>query len=182
MKRVPGAREVDKALAGVLKELKNALRGLHQQTTRTLERGDYSAAEDAVGLGRSINEFRGRVEALRGEWRGLQRATRQNAVKEELTPLWRYYQPILETLTTLGGEAARDELEKNLEPRLRSILKPGDQEAASRGLPRWRMMVRRAKRPMAREGFIEDVRGRWRITAKGRKASQANIAQGNPTR
>lgn len=173
MKRLPGSREVDRAFAAVLKELKAALRGLNQQTAKTLERGDYSSAEEAVALGRSISEFSGRVDALRAEWRNLQRATRRNDIKEEQTPLWRYYQPILETLVVLDGDASREELEKGVEPRIRSILKPGDEATNSRGLPRWRVMVRRAKRPMAREGFIEDSRGRWRVTAKGRKAAQA---------
>lgn len=177
MKRLPGSREVDRAFAAVLKELKAALRGLNQQTTKTLERGDYSSAEEAVGLGRSVSEFSGRVDALRAEWRTLQRSTRKNDLKEEHTPLWRYYQPILETLIELDGEATREELEKAVEPRVRSILKPGDEAKNSRGLSRWRVMVRRAKRPMAHEGFIEDSRGRWRVTAKGRKASQSGIAQ-----
>jgi hypothetical protein len=49
---------------------------------------------------------------------------------------------------------------------------PGDRDEARKGRERWRVMVRRAHKPLVAEGWIEKGSGPvWRITEAGRHAA-----------
>ena len=52
-------------------------------------------------------------------------------------------------------------------------LQAGDREAMARGTERWQIMVRRSRKSLAAEGWIEDRSGPvWRITDAGRRAAE----------
>jgi hypothetical protein len=174
MSKFPGSREVDRALKNVAREVKSALKGLNQQAAKLLSRGDYTGAEALVQMGRSINEFQVEVEALAGKWDQLQGGGAEaESRSSEKTALWEYYQPILQALVVLGGEATSPQLEEKVGPLLEGRLKQGDRATMSDGRPRWKVLVKRARRHMVREGFIENTAGpRWRISASGRKAAE----------
>lgn len=70
------------------------------------------------------------------------------------------------------GEATRGQIEQHFESLAVKTLKPADLAPTPRGLPRWKIMIRDARKPMEREGFLEPGAGaQWRISAQGRRAA-----------
>ena len=59
-----------------------------------------------------------------------------------------------------------------------ATLQSADRDAMARGRERWRVMVRRARRHLVAEGWIEDRAGpAWRITDTGRQAAEKQIGK-----
>jgi len=140
-----------------------------------MARGDYGAAETLATRGREILQFETEVEALQKRWREMH-GRRERRSKTVATPLWGYYQPILKALVQAGVECRRSDLEPRVERVLGSDLPPGDRAPVGRGGERWRVMVRRARKHLAAEGWIENGRGPvWRITEAGRRAADKPI-------
>lgn len=172
MNRIPGNREVDRALKQLAREVRSALKEINQQAGRLVTRGDYSAAEALVKVGRSVTTFGDEVDALLLRWRELQHGA-PGQVASEKTPLWEYYRPLLQALVELGGEASLSDLEEKVEPILTSVLKPGEMTVMSEGKPSWKKAVRRARRHMVKEGFLEDHSGlKWRISSQGKRVAE----------
>jgi hypothetical protein len=172
MKRLPHASGVSKAIRGVRSATKKALKGLNQLAGQRMSRGDYATAEALAGKGRDVRQFQQEVDALFKRWREVA-SVGAAGPKSEVTPLWTYYQPILQALVAADGECRRTELEATLERSLEGQLQPGDQRPLSSGRERWRVMVRRARKPLIGEGWIEPKSGKvWRITEAGRKAAE----------
>ena len=115
MNRIPGNRDIDRALKQLAREIRGALREINQQAGRLVMRGDYSAAEGLVEVGRSVTKFGSEVDALHLRWRELQRVE-PGQVSSEKTPLWEYYRPLLQALVELGGEGTCSQLEEKVEP------------------------------------------------------------------
>jgi len=135
-------------------------------------RGDYSAAEGLVDVGRSVTRFGAEVDALHLRWRELQ-LVEPAQVSSERTPLWEYYRPLLQALVELGGEATRSQLEEKVEPILASVLKPVEMTATTGGKLGWKRGVRRARRFMVKEGLLEEHSGlKWRISSQGRRVAE----------
>ena len=66
--------------------------------------------------------------------------------------------------------------EKQLESTIPSVVKSSDLELNARGKARWKLMVRRARKPMIKEKFIEDGGGKnWIMTDAGRRALEAPV-------
>ena len=176
MTRVPGSREVNRALIQVARALKAALKQVNQQAAKKLAKGDYATSEALVASGKAIGEFQREFLALQEHWRELAHRSVSEGRASATTPLWQYYRPILRALTALGGSCTRRELERHLELSASNWLQPGDFEHMSRGTPRWKVMIRRARRPMTKEGFLEPESGKvWRITQRGRRAGDAAV-------
>ena len=78
--------------------------------------------------------------------------------------------------SSLGGEATRKEIEAKLEETLASSLKEGDFVTNAHGVPRWKVMVGRARKHMIAEGFVtgENLL-RWKITSKGEQAAKSGV-------
>lgn len=168
MSRPPRTREVATALRGAEQEVAQAIKEQNARAASELARGHYATAEGMVQTARDLTDFRARVKALRTEWRALKGpAPGGSGSGEECTKLWEYFEPIQDCLRSLGGEAKRQELEGAIEPFLADRLKPGDQAAMSNGLPRWKVMVRRARKAMITEGLLADTPGRWRLADRG---------------
>ena len=179
MKRIPNAREVEKALRLVRSAVKDSLKQLNQVAGEAMAKGNYALGESLAGKGREIQEFEGEVDALRNRWRELRRRGRgPSSDKEATTPLWAYYQPTLKALCEAGGEASRAELEPIVEQLLTDELQPGDHAAMARGKDRWQVMIQRARKHLVEERWIEDRTGVvWRITKAGRKAASARATR-----
>ena len=170
--RIPGNREVERALKQTVREVKAALKEINQQAGRLVARGEYGAAETLVEVGRSITKFGAEVEGLLLRWRELGE-TAPGQVPSERTPLWEYYRPILQALVELGGEAIVSQVEERVEPILAAVLRPGEMEIMSGDKLSWKRTVRRARRHMVKEGFLEDhAKLRWRITSEGRRVAE----------
>jgi len=131
--------------------------------------------EALVQMARSVQGFQTDLADLRAKWRDLSRPGKpRSAAKEETTPLWSYYQPLLRMLVELGGDATRLEIENAYEKRLHELTKNGDNDIMGNESPRWKVMIGRARKPMIKEGFLDSSKkGRWVITAVGRQATQS---------
>jgi hypothetical protein len=175
--KTPRAANVDRALQALSREVKACVKAINQQAAKLLARGRYGDSERLVAAGKAAIDFGTRVAALRADWKAL-RSSQPEASRSETTPLWQYFQPILDTLIALGGEATHDDLERAVGARLEQVLKAGDRLEIKPGVPRWKWAFVRARNPMIREGFLAKAKkGEWRITTEGRKAAQAGTAR-----
>jgi len=174
--KIPGKGEVERALKLTKREVKSALRQVNQQAGRLVTRGDYTGAQSWVDMGRAITGFGAEVDALQLRWQALQE-TAPGQTTSEGTPLWEYYQPILQALVELGGEALVAELEEKVAPILAGVLHPEEMNIMSGDKLRWKRAVRRSRRHMIKEGFLENHSGlRWRITDSGREAAKRSAS------
>jgi hypothetical protein len=175
MNRIPYGREVDQAMAKVGKEINVALKQLNQHAGTLLSKGCYDKVEELLNTGRLIHEFRNKVKVLQSDWRELRKGSKEEGQeKGEVTPLWEYYRPILQSLVSLGGRARRKDLEQEFEAKHLDILKPGDLAVLSKGIPRWKKMIRRARKPMIQENYIEDNKGLyWQVATQGRRIAKS---------
>jgi hypothetical protein len=177
VKRIPHAQGVVRALRSLWAAAKKSLKGLNLAAGQRMAKGDYATAEILAAQGKEIREFQSEVEALRRRWRELCRAGGSGA-KMATTPLWAFYQPVLRGLVQAGGECRRTDVEAHVERLMSAALRPGDRATTGRGSERWRVMVRRARKPLIAEGWIEDRTGSlWRITEAGRRAAEQPITK-----
>jgi hypothetical protein len=94
------------------------------------------------------------------------------------TPQWELYRPILQALVSLGGDASRKEIEAKLEEMIGGSFKAGDLAANSRGVPRWKILVGRSRKPLIERGFVSGENLlRWKITDKGEQAARSGIKE-----
>jgi hypothetical protein len=177
MKRIPHARDVDKALKAVKSSAKAALQGLNRAAGAKMSAGNYSAAEALALKAKELQQFQVQVETLRMAWRALNRGTASKTGVTKATPLWSYYQPILKALSDAGGKGTLAELEPQVEQQLSAQLQPGDHQTMAGGRERWRVMVRRARKHLISEGWIEKRKDSiWQITEKGRRAAEVKAS------
>lgn len=143
-----------------------------EKAGKLVARGEYAAAEELVKVGRAITIFAAEVDALQLGWRELQ-DNAPGKLSSERTPLWEYYRPILQALVQLDGEATLARLEEKVEPLLASVLQAGEMTLMSGDKPSWKRAVRRARRHMVKEGFLEEHSGlRWKISDSGRRVAE----------
>jgi Mrr N-terminal domain len=170
--RIPHARNVRQALRALRKATQTSLKGLNQVASQRMAKGDYIAAQELATKGTQVREFQLEIDRLQTRWSGLCQARRPPAGKL-ITPLWRYYGPILQALINLGGHARRSDLEAEVERTIAASLQSGDRAPLARGRERWRVMVQRARKPLLTERWIEGGGGSiWRITDAGRQAAE----------
>ncbi len=177
MKRIPHAREVTQALRSVRAAAQKALEGLNQAASQRMAKGDYVGAEALAAKGKEVRQYQSEVEALQKRWREVCGGGGRVS-KQSVTALWVYFQPILQALAQVGGECRRAELETHVERLMSATLQSSDRDAMARGRERWRVMVRRARRHLVAEGWIEGRAGpAWRITDTGRQAAEKQIGK-----
>jgi hypothetical protein len=164
---------VTRALRNVRTATKKTLKGLNEVAGQRMAKGDYAAAEALAATGREIRQFLQQSDELLRTWRALSgRGAKSGTSKGETTPLWAYYQPILKAVVTSGGECTRDDIEAAFE-KSDGFLQPGDRRLMSGGRERWKVMIRRARKPLKTEGWIQEGAGNtWKITAAGRRAAE----------
>lgn len=177
MKKIPNAREVTQTLKAAQGAVKQSLKELNQTAGQMMAKGDYAGAQALAEKGREIQQFHYEVDALRQRWREL-RSDGGDGGNSKKTPLWSYYHPVLKALTSAGGEARVPDIEPEVERLLADSFQPGDREEMSNGRQRWRAMVRRTRKHLVAEGWIQDETGPvWRITESGRRIAAKPLAQ-----
>jgi len=177
MPSLPRNHEVRMAIRSLGREVKLATKEANQLAAKRLARGDYSGAQSLIEVAKAISEFGNEVRMLHSRWKSVQSSSPQpERIKGEETPLWELYRPILQALVALGGDATRNEIEAKLEGTVDGSLKKGDLAPNAQGVPRWKIMVGRARKPMISEGFItgENLL-RWKITSKGEQAAKGGV-------
>ena len=177
MKTIRRAKEVRQALRASDVAVKEALKELNLTAGALMSKGDYSGAEALASKGLQIQKFRGQLQELTEQWKKIQSSGHRKGDSDGTsTPLWQYFQPILKALVEAGGEAQRSELELLVSQYLEPTMKPGDEDPLARGRIRWQVMVRRARKPMVAEGWLEPGAGKiWRVTEKGRRAASHDL-------
>jgi hypothetical protein len=177
MTRIPHTKGVTKAIRQVRDATQRSLRALNQAASQRMAKGDYATAEALAAKGREIRKFINDIDLLRNRWSGLL-GVQKNQEKGTQTPLWMYYQPILQSIIQNGGESLRINVEEYVEIIMKGKFQANDNEMLSRGRERWRVMVRRARKHLVQEGWLEDTRGKaWIITEAGRRAAEAKDIQ-----
>jgi len=180
MAHLPQSRQVTKAIKALEKAAKSSLSALNERAGAIMAHGDYEKAAALAERGREIREFLGEVDLLKTRWSRVSRAvcTRGKKVQKvkrgKSTPLWAYYQPVLQALIEAGGEARRTALEPLVEKRMGSSFLPGDHGKFRDRREKWKIMIARTHKHLISEGWIER-RGAhfWRITDAGRRAAKA---------
>ena len=131
-----------------------------------------------MDVARTVDGFQGEVEALRNRWRDIRGLGGAGTSKAEKTAMWEFYRPILKALVTLGGTAKLHEILPVARAELDGVLKPGDLELMANGRPRWEVTIRRSRKYMTKEGFIEASTGlKWQITGPGKRAAASGISR-----
>lgn len=89
----------------------------------------------------------------------------------DLTPQKVFDRPILETLVEMGGRASGKRVTETVGSKMRSLLRPGDNERNRDGVIKWVKAVQFRRLKMVHEGLIagNSPRGIWEITDKGRQ-------------
>jgi hypothetical protein len=173
--KIPHSKGVSRALRNVRTATRKTFKDLNEVAGQRMAKGDYVAAEALAAKGREIRQFVQQADELLRTWRGLSgRGAKTTATsKGETTPLWAYYQPILKAIVTAGGECAGDDIEAAFEKSPDGFLQLGDRRLVSGSRERWKVMIRRARKPLRAEGWIaSSSAARWKITDAGRKAAE----------
>jgi hypothetical protein len=172
--KIPHRNDVTRALTNVRAVTRRTLRDLNGMGGQRRAKGDYATAELLASKGRELKQFVQEVEHLLLKWRGLTGGRMAvGSAKKEATPLWGYYQPILRAIIAAGGQCLRQDIEAVIEASPDEFLKPPDRETMSGNRERWKVMIRRARKPMRMEGWIYPNSGaKWKITEAGRKAAE----------
>ena len=97
---------------------------------------------------------------------------RSNMRRIGATPQGEYRLPIVESLLELHGSAMADEVLQGVFRKVKSKLKPIDQELMENGgEPRWRLQARFERKNMVLDGLLksDSQHGLWELTDKGRR-------------
>ena len=171
---IPQGQGVRRALKGLRTAAKKALKSLNQVAGERMSKGDYEAAEALAAKGREVRQFVQQVDDLTRAWGDLSRGGQKKAARShgQATPLWAYYQPILRAMVVAGGSCRWEELESRFERMESALLQPADRRPMAGGRQRWQVMIRRARKPMKSEGWIEKSGKLWVVTDAGSKAAE----------
>ena len=171
--KVPGGANVNKSLMSLRKSLKECLAQVNQEAGMLLSKGRYARAESLVNVAKSVDTFHVEVAGLHTRWKEF-KGEPQGTTKVPQTPLWEYYQPILQALVDFDGTARIAEIEPAVELLMKDRLVEGDLSIRGHGRARWQVMIRRARKHMVKEGLLDSETGKdWKITQQGRKAAAA---------
>ena len=177
MAQVPRNQEVTRAIRSLVRQTKLATKETNHLAAKRLARGDYAGAQSLITVAQAISAFGNEVLRLNDRWREVRSTCKEpKKGKDSQTPLWEFYRPILQALASLGGVGTRKEIEGSLEETLVGSLKEGDFVKNARGVPRWKLMVGRARKHMIAEGFVSgESKLKWRITSKGEQAAKSKV-------
>ena len=179
MTKIPHARTVSKALAAVRVAVKRAQKGLNELAGQRMAKRGLRECGGTRRQSKRDSRFQSELEMLFQKWRELSAANQKTEEKQPITPLWQYFQPILRILVQLGGQARRPDLEAHMQSLMAAAFLPGDTVTLAHGRERWRIMVRRARKHLVAEGWIESHHGPvWKITEAGRNAAEKAVSDG----
>jgi hypothetical protein len=171
--KIPQGQDVRRALKSLRTATKKALKSLNRVAGERMSKGDYEGAEALATKGREVRQFVRQVDDLTRAWEDLSRPELKSAVSKDgqATPLWAYYQPILRAIVAAGGSCRWEDLEGSFEQVESSTLRPADRRPMAGGRQRWQVMIRRARKPLKSEGWIEKSGRLWVVTDAGRKVA-----------
>jgi len=175
MAAIPNKRAVSQALKSTRRALKQTIKEINQTAADLAKKGDYERAEAAMTKGRELMHFREEIAGVEQKWKQACGSDKvQNAASGEVSlAAWQYYAPIARSLVALGGKASSSDLEAEFLRQMESHLRAGDRSQMAGGRERWQVMIRRARKPMVKEGWILSRSSKlWEITAAGRQVAE----------
>src|SRR5207245_83130 len=150
----------------------NAIDELTQEGTHAFQTKDLTTAGRLAEKGKQFTEFRQKIVGLQEEWNNIvsgmnireqqpvtsrySRETKIKRLKHGLrTPQRSYYEPILRSLTTLGGKGSVKEALKLVERSMKLVLNKYDLELLPSGnMPRWENAANWARLDMVRQRLL----------------------------
>ena len=156
--------------------MKVAVKRSNQRAGQLLAQGRYGPADALVQAARRVPDIRSRLKVVRDDWRTATSVDLgPGTPKGETTPMWGYYPLILKVLLELGGEASFVDLERHLRDGAQGSFKTGDVVVGRNGRARWQTMVKRARKAMVHEKWLEQRPLKlWRLTDEGRRVAADN--------
>ena len=177
MTRIPHTEGVLKAIRQVRNAAQHSLKALNQVASQRMRKGDYENAEAMADKGREIQAFFSEVDSLRKKWSDISRSKSGEKTGVQ-TPLWKYYQPVLQAIVQNDGKCVGTDVENTVGRMMKRTFQAKDFEMLSGDKERWRIMVRRTRRCLTQEGWLEDSKGKmWIITEAGRRAAESEEIQ-----
>ena len=122
--KVPGGSNVNKSLVGLRRSLKECQARVNQEAGMLLSKGLYARAESLVDVAKSVDMFRAEVESLHTRSKAINGGS-QGVPKTPQTPLWEYYQPMLQA-SQVSANSRIAEIEPAVELLLKDRLLEGD--------------------------------------------------------
>lgn len=161
-------QNVDKAIRAISLEIKASVKSINQEAAKCVSRGAYDKSQRLIQLGQSIKGFQADITLLKNRWKEVVRGNSSNKPIGEKTPQWEFYLPLMEGIRTLGEQATRENLINYMDSSHQVLFKPGDLVALSNGRPSWHNAIRRCKKEMIKQGYINDKSATiWRLTQLG---------------
>jgi hypothetical protein len=159
-------RKVGRQIAQIKRDLKTAIKEINAQAARKVAQGNYAASQEMVALAKAVQQFTSDTKEFNDRWNVISK--QKGTVRAETTPVWEYYRLVARAIVNSGGECSSQEIVGWIEKNALSDLKPGDILDGPKGQPVWHRAVLKAKRPMTKEGFIEAITGKWKLTKSGK--------------
>lgn len=187
---------VSTAFEMLLEEVEVEIDFVNNVGAKAFEARDYDKAKEALEHAGSLTGLRDRVAGLREEWDNLAAAAESQEDEEtkearrnlgrlrrgQRTPEARYYGPILQALTEMGGSGKVAAVLDRVGEIMESVLKDVDYDmlSSSPDLPRWRNAAQWARNSMVKEGLLkaDSPHGVWEISDRGREAHRKEEAGG----
>jgi len=161
-------QNVDRSIKAISLEVKAAVKSINQEAAKCVSRGAYDKSQRLIQLGQSIKGFQADISSLKNRWKEVVRGSSAKKPKGEKTPQWEFYIPLMEGIKNLGDQATRENLNNYLETSHQVLFKPGDLMTLSNGRPTWHNTIRRCKRAMTKEGYLNEKSATvWRLTQLG---------------
>jgi hypothetical protein len=175
MAAIPNKRSVSQAMKSTRKALKQTIKEINQTAADLAKKGAYERAEAMMTKGRELIAFREEIASVELKWKqlcGSGKAQTEGSGEVSLAA-WQYYAPIVRSLVVLGGKASLTDLEAAFLRQMESHLRDGDRSHMAGGRERWRIMIRRARKHMLKEGWLSNKSNKiWEITAAGRQVAE----------
>ena len=157
-------RMIKRSFVALKKQIRLAVKELNQEAARQVGNGRYETSGTLIECAKKVGEFAKDVEALRARWVSIT-STKQGGASGEKTPLWEYYSLIAQSISELGGKATREQIVDWIAQNGANQLKSGDFASNVQGKPYWQRILRRVKRAMAEEKYLETAEGaEWSLT------------------
>jgi hypothetical protein len=160
-------RKVGRQFAQLRRDLKTAIKEINSDAAKKVAQGNYGASQEMVALAKAVQQFTTDAKDFNERWKAIAKQQKKGP-RAETTPVWEYYRLVARAIVSLGGECNFEEIVDWMKKNAMSDLKPGDILEGPKGLPVWQRALSKTKRPMVKEGFLEQAAGKWKVTKSGR--------------
>lgn len=175
MATIPNKRAVSHAIRSARRALKQTIKEINQTAADLAKKGAYERAEAAMTKGRELMHFREEIAGVEQKWKQVCSfgKPQNDGSGGAFLAAWQYYTPILRSLVALGGKASLGDLEAEFLRQMEPHLRVGDRSRMTGGRDRWQVMIRRARKHMAKEGWLSSGSSKlWETTAAGRQVAE----------